>query len=61
MPSLMGVMHGDSFFQEKKQKKQGFARRVVSKAISRIKSIGSGNKRKSIGIAAGGDGVEFVS
>lgn len=61
MPSLMGVMHGDSFFQEKKQKKQGFARRVVSKAISRIKSIGSANKRKSIGIAAGGDGVEFVS
>jgi hypothetical protein len=60
MPTLMGVVHSNSFF-ERKQKSQGFARRVVSKALSRLRSIGTRNKRKSIGIAAGGDGVEFAA
>jgi hypothetical protein len=60
MPVLMGV-DASSFYIERKQRKQGFARRVVSKAISRIKELGRKNKRKSIGVAAGGDGVDFSS
>jgi hypothetical protein len=60
MPTLMGV-DASSMFMDRKPKKSGFARRVVSKAISRLKQLGKSNKRKSIGIAAGGDGIETSS
>jgi hypothetical protein len=59
MPSLMGV--DSSYYSatgERKVKKQGFARRVMSKALSKL--LGRSDKRKSIGVAAGGDGVEVV-
>lgn len=57
MPTLMGV-DGTSFYGQRGQKKQGFARRVVSRAISRLKDLGKRNKRKSIGIAsAGGEDI----
>ena len=58
MPALMGVDGSGSFYDERRTKKQGgFARRVVSKAISRLKDLGKRNKRKSIGIAAAGGDV----
>lgn len=60
MPALMGVMDGTS---ERKPKRQGFARRVVSgstrklKALAKMIPIGRNKKRNSIGIAAGGNGI----
>ena len=50
MPSLMGV--DSSYYSasgERRVKKQGFARRVMSKALSKL--LGRSSKRKSIGIA----------
>jgi hypothetical protein len=61
MPALMGV---DCSGFEKKPKKQGFARRVVNggKKIKELASkmihLGRTKKRGSIGIAAGGDGLD---
>jgi hypothetical protein len=57
MPTLMGVDGNGSFYSDRKGKKQGFARRVVTRAISRLKDLGRRNKRKSIGIAAAGGDV----
>ena len=60
MPALMGV-DASGLNTDRKPKKGGFARRVVNKAITRLIQLGKRNKRKSIGVAAGGDGVQLVA
>ena len=63
MPALMGV-DSSGMLGERKPKKPGFARRVVNgsktklKALAKMIPFGRGRKRSSIGIAAGGDGIE---
>lgn len=60
MPSLVGV--NNTFVSNEKRSRGGFARRVYLgskkklKALARLIPLGMSSKRKSVGIAAGGDG-----
>jgi hypothetical protein len=56
MPVLVGV---NNTFTDKKGRGQGFARRVISGGKNKLRALAKlmmGSKRKSVGIAAGGDG-----